>query len=334
MILSLLTRAAIAQDLIPVELGIDLVPTVGTSAALMGTDRRSLSLSLLGGYAGAVDGVELSMGVNIDRYTLDGLQLAGVANLVGVGAEGIQGASVLNLVGGSVDGIQVSGGVNLVGGMVDGVQVATAGNVVGGSVDGIQVSGGVNLAAGIEGVQLAPVNLAGDVAGVQIGVVNIARTSDLSLGVVNVILEGRTHLDVTVDELGLGTVALKHGGAGFHYIYSLGLRPGAQGAWMPALGLGGHREWRRVFMDTEVVSGPLIEHWEPLGLRLRTTGRLIGGLTLTERIAVIAGPSYSVLLTESCGPQHQGSGAHVLSAEASPVSAQGWPGVVVGIELL
>ncbi|MFT5681650.1 MAG: hypothetical protein ACI8RZ_002556 [Myxococcota bacterium] len=332
MLLSILSSVAAAQDLTPVEVGLDLVPTVGTSSSMMGTDLRSISLSLLGGYAGAVDGVELSMGVNIDRYHLSGIQLAGFANLVGTDVDGVQGAAALNMVGGSVDGIQMSGGVNLVGGMMDGVQMASGLNVVSGVVDGVQLSGGANLAGDVSGAQIAPVNLAGNVDGVQIGVVNVARTSDFSLGVVNIVLEGRTHLDVTVDELGLGTVAFKHGGAGFHYIYSLGFRPGLNGAWMPAMGLGGHREWRRLFIDTEVVTGQLFEHWAPLGLNLRTTGRLVGGLSLTDRLSVIAGPSYNVLVTDACGAKYRGLGVSTLST--GPVAVLGWPGFMIGIELL
>ena len=58
---------------------------------MMGTDERALSLSLLGAYAGSVDGVELSLGVSIDRYYLDGVQLSGMANLVGTNVNGVQG---------------------------------------------------------------------------------------------------------------------------------------------------------------------------------------------------------------------------------------------------
>jgi hypothetical protein len=329
----LLASAAMAQDLTPVEIGVDIVPTVGTSSAMMGGDLRAVSLSLLGGYAGAVDGVELSLGVNIDRYFLSGVQISGAANLVGTDVDGIQGAGGLNLVGRDLEGVQMSGGVNLVGGVMDGVQMSGGLNVVGGQVDGVQLSGGVNLASSVHGAQLAPVNLAGDVDGVQIGVFNLSRTSDFSLGVVNIVLEGRTHLDVFVDELALGTAAFKHGGESFHYIYSLGVRPGEHGAWMPALGLGGHRQWRRrLFLDTEVVAGQLFEQRAPLGLNLRTTGRLIGGLALTQRLSLIAGPSYSVLVTDVCGPKYGGPGASTFSP--GPLMVRGWPGFIVGVELL
>ena len=207
--ITLLVSAAMAQDLTPVEVGVDLVPTIGTSSSMMGTDVRALSLNALGGYSGAVDGIELSMGVNIERYYLSGVQFAGFANLVGTDVDGIQGASALNLVGRDVEGIQMSGGVNLVGGVMDGVQMAAGLNVVAEQVDGVQLSGGANLARDVSGAQIAPLNVAGGhVDGVQIGVVNVARTSDFSLGVVNVILEGRTHIDLTVDELSLGTVTL------------------------------------------------------------------------------------------------------------------------------
>ncbi len=346
-----LASLAHAQDLTDVDIGVDLLPMVGTSAAMQGSDRRAISLGLLGTYAGAVDGVELSLGLNIDRLSMDGVQWGAFGNLVGTDVDGVQLAGGLNLVGGSVDGIQLSSGVSLVGGSVDGVQAAgganitaldvdgmqVAGglNITGGVVNGVQAAGGLNIAGGIDGLQVAPLNYTtGHVDGVQLGVINIARTSDLSLGVINIIWNGRTHLDAWADESGFGYAAFKHGGERFHYIYAVGYRPAAPdlpSAWLPTIGFGGHAPGTgRLFADLDVMSGQLLEGVP--GLNLKNTGRVVGGLRLFGGLALTAGVSYNVLVTETCGPKYAGPGAAVFTP--GPVQVRGWPGWMVGVELL
>ena len=365
------TAPAYTQDLTPVGIGWDIVPMVGTSAWAHGTEERAISLSLIAGYTGAVDGVELSTAVNIDRLYMDGVQLSGAANLVGgnaagvqlsggvnvVGqnAAGVQGAGGVNLVAGGadglqmaggvnvvaldMDGVQLAGGVNVVAGSVDGLQAAGGVNVAGGVVDGVQAAGGLNVSGGIDGAQLAPVNYsAGHVDGIQIGVINVARTSDFSLGVINIILEGRTHIDGWVNEGGFAWSAFKHGGEGFHYIYGAGYRPGPEAlpaAWGVVLGIGGHTTvGQRFFLDTDLLAQQINEGgaiWSS-GISLQNTARAVVGLQLLDHVSLLAGPSYNVLVSDSCGPKYSGPGTVVF--DEGPVQVRGWPGWMVGLELL
>ncbi|MFT4974663.1 MAG: hypothetical protein ACI8S6_000546 [Myxococcota bacterium] len=364
----LLVATAFGQELTPVEIGGDVVPMVGTSTHSQGNDERAISVNLIG-YAGGIDGVELSAVAAIDRLHMHGVQLAGAANLVGADVEGIQAAGAVNIVGqgvdglqfagganiagGSVDGVQGSGGANIVGLDVDGVQLAGGANITGGSVDGVQgaggvnitggvvdgaqLAGGLNIAGGIDGVQIAAANFSGGhVSGAQIGVVNIARTSDFSLGLVNIIWEGRTHVDVWATETGFINAAFKHGGERFHYIYGAGYRPGSgdlPGAWSGMVGMGGHTELtQRLFVDSDVISAYVHDAEAAYGLNLLNTARLVGGVQLTHRLALLAGPTYNVLVSETCGPKYAGPGTTVFNP--GPVQVRGWPGVMVGVQLL
>lgn len=363
----LLVSAAMAQELTPVEVGGDVFPMVGTSARHQGNDVRSVSANLVG-YAGAVDGVEIGIvnidrlyahgtqfsagaglvgadvdgiqasgGVNIVGQGVDGIQLAGGLNVIGGTLDGLQGAGGVNIVGLDVDGIQLAGGVNIVGGSADGIQGAGGLNVTGGVVDGAQLAGGVNVAGGVDGLQVAPVNFSGGhVSGAQVGVVNIARTSDFSLGLVNIIWEGRTHVDVWGSEDGFVNTAFKHGGERFHYIYGAGYRTGSDdlGAWRATIGMGGHTELtQRLFVDTDVLSSYVHDtDSQEYGVNVLNTARLVGGVQLTHRLALMAGPTYNVLVSDTCGPKYAGPGTTVFTP--GPIQVRGWPGVMVGVQLL
>jgi len=367
MLSMLWVTAALAQDLTPTDIGGDLVPMVGSSTTSQGNDLRSVSVNVVG-YAGAVDGIELGLVANIDRFYMHGAQFSGGANLVGADVDGIQGAAGANIVGqdadgiqlagganitgGALDGIQGSGGVNIVGldadgvqlagganitgGSTDGIQAAAGANITGGVADGAQLAGGVNIAGGVDGVQAAVVNFSGGhVSGAQIGVVNLARTSDFSLGLVNIIWEGRTHVDAWATEGGFVNTALKHGGERFHYIYGAGYRPGDLElmAWNAMVGMGGHAELtQRLFVDTDIISAYVHEIDADYGLNLLNTARLVGGVQVTDRLALVAGPSYNVSVSDVCGPKYAGPGVTVFSP--GPVQVRGWPGVMVGIQLL
>ena len=370
-VLSSLSTAQ-AQELTPVPVGGDVVPMVGTSSWALGEDLRAVSVNLGVGYAGAVDGVELGLGVNVDRLYMrglqaaggvnvvggdtDGVQLAGGVNVVGARADGVQASGGANIVGGDLSGVQLTGGANVVGMGADGLQISGGGNIAGAGVDGAQISGGVNVAGGVvdgaqisaganvaggvDGAQVAPVNVAvGHVDGVQVGVLNIARTSDFSLGLVNIIWEGRTHVDAWASEDGFAYTALKHGGARFHYIYGVGYRPALSTAelpyaWSAVVGLGGHTPLgNRLFADMDILAQHVNDDaaWT-LGLNTRGTARLVGGVQLVDRLALIAGPTYNVQASSVCGPRYAGPGAVTLGD--GEVHVQGWPGWIVGVELL
>ena len=335
---------------------------------MQGNDRRELSLNVLG-YSGAVDGIELGFFGNVDRLYMHGVQVAGGANLVGTNVDGIQASGGLNLVGQDTDGIQVTGGANIVGGTLDGFQAsgglnligldmeglqlvgganivggsvygfqgAGAANIAGGVVDGAQMSTLLNVAGGVDGVQVGTLNISsGHVDGAQIGLVNVARSADFSIGLVNIIWEGRTHVDAWVTEDAFASVALKHGGDRFHYIYGAGVRAidGIPLAWRGTAGVGGHAPISTaVFLDADLMAAYThAPSLGPAGLDVLNTARMVFGLSVTDRLAVTGGVSYNLQVTDACGPKYGGPATTVF--RPGPVQVRGWPGFMVGVQLL
>lgn len=195
---------------------VDLAPGVGSSSSRSGrAATRAFSLGLFGTYSRALRGLELSIGVNLKRYSVCGAQLASGANIalgpvvgaqfanfnlageglrglqigtVNVSGDAVRGAqlAVVNVAGGSVTGAQL--GIANYGGELHGLQAGVA-NLDGGNLEGLQV-GVVNLAfGGVQGAQIGVLNVSGGAAhGLQLGVANVAagETSGLQLGVANV----------------------------------------------------------------------------------------------------------------------------------------------------
>jgi len=335
-----------------VGLAVDFFPGVGASKAAIGQDDRNLSLGVVGTYAGGIDGLEASTVLGVVRTRVDGVQMSGGVNIVGQHVDGFQAAGGINVTGGEVDGFQAAGGMNIAGGEVDGFQMAgglniagadvdgmqMAGglNIAGGEVDGPQLAGGVNIANGVDGVQVAPVNISSDnVEGVQVGVINIARDSDVSLGIINVIYEGRTHVDIWQSSTGFTEFALKHGGRKFHYIYGGGVRPqGNCPEWAMTLGAGGHFELSNsLFVDADL----LARHVSPANgflaaTNMLTTARAVAGLQVFEHIAITGGLSANTLIsTVQSGEKYAKDGSMV--GTSGSVTTRSFPGVQFGVQL-
>jgi len=336
----------------PVGMAFDFLPGVGASQIAQGEDDRNLSLGLVGTYAGGIDGMEMTTVVGLVRTRVDGIQLtgginvvggevdgfqgAGGANIVAAGVDGFQAAGGVNVAAGGVDGFQAAGGLNIAEGGVDGMQVAGGMNISGGQVDGPQLAGGINIATGVDGVQIAPINISSDdVRGVQLGVVNIAKDSDVSLGLINVIYEGRTHVDITQASTGFVEASLKHGGRKFHYIYGGGVRPQGQcPEWALMLGAGGHFELSNsLFIDADL----LARHISPAnGFLVATntlaTARAVAGLQVFDQIAITGGLTANTLVSNvQDGAKYVRDGSVV--GTGGSVMTRTFPGVQVGVQL-
>ncbi len=343
---------ALAPALTPVGLGLDILPWVGASATAQGSDDRNLSLGLLGTYSGGIDGLEattvlgivrtrvdgaqLSGGINVVGQSVDGLQAAGGVNIVGGSVDGVQWAGGANIAAGSVDGFQAAGGVNLAASDVDGMQVAGGANVAGGTVDGPQIAAGLNVARGVRGVQIAVVNLStDDVEGAQLGIVNIARDSDVSLGIINIIYEGRTNVDIWRGAGGWNEFALKHGSRKVHYIYGGGVNSTSRcPEWALTLGMGGHFELSHsLFLETDL----LARHISPTtGFLLATntlgTARAVAGLQVFEQVAFTAGLTANTLVSSvQDGASYAEKGSSV--AHQGALTVRSFPGVQFGVQL-
>jgi hypothetical protein len=315
----------------------------------------------------AFEGGQVAGALNVAWGPLRGAQVAGAVNVAGGGpsasvaagkggggrrvdggvARGEAGGGVRAAKGErgggagawAVEGGQVAGGLTLALGPLRGAQVAGGVSIALGRVNGAQVSGGANVAGGeVNGAQVAAVNVAtGRVRGAQIGLINYSDDVDFALGFVNVVREGRTHVDAwAVPEIGLAAAALKHGGAHFHYVYGVGVRA-ADGAPWYALGLGGHlplgRGW---YADADALAyGRLgvdeLRRDEGRGIyQLRP----VVGVAVAPGVSLYAGPSANVALSlrEHRRPPRPSFARSLGGSRALAVDA--WPGLVLGVQLL
>lgn len=326
-----------------VTIGADLFPTAGTSSLARGQDLRYVSLNFVG-WSGAVKGIELAYLANINRHWVTGFQASSIANVnLGARFTGVQFSGIFGYTGGTLSGVQLSGIGNVSMGELVGVQASGIGSIALGAVRGVQASGIGNVALGpFHGLQVAAIGnfVKGKVDGVQIGLVNVAEDSDFSLGLINVMYKGRTHIDLWGNSSGFGFAGLKHGGKYWHSIYSAGMRPTSEdGGYAMGLGIGLHLPLAdRVFLDIDgLVYGVNDEDttWEDINTL--ATIRAVAGFRITEDIAIFAGLEGNVLATNrgdaerfapfASSPIHQ----RECSAKASVAA---WPGVLLGVQFL
>jgi len=184
---------------------VTFISPIGTNGANSGDYVNELSLNILGGYNGGLDGFELGSLVNILRKDMDGFQGAGFANLVGGKADGAQISGFLNIVnehsegmqlggfaninGSGFDGLQGAGFLNITGGNSEVIEIGGFGNLNAGDIEGAQLAGFINLAESVNGAQLGGfINIADKVDGAQIaGFINIAdKAEGIQLSVINI----------------------------------------------------------------------------------------------------------------------------------------------------
>ena len=199
---------------------ISLLPGIGTNGILSGLVQNKLSINLIGGYNGSLDGAEFGGFLNVLKSRMHGAQFSGFGNLVGGEVNGAQFAGFFNHNLSSMNGIQCAGFYNMNHGFVNGIQMAGFMNLntmemegiqgagfmnVTRSIHGIQAAGFMNLSKQTEGVQVAGfmnanggksqlfqaagfMNVANEIKGIQVaGFINIARkVKGMQLGIINI----------------------------------------------------------------------------------------------------------------------------------------------------
>ncbi|WP_437719996.1 LA_2272 family surface repeat-containing protein [Sorangium sp. So ce861] len=310
---------------------------------------------------GPARGAQLAAGLNLAR-SLSGAQVGSI-NVAAGPVSGAQGG-VLNVAAGGVDGAQLGainfaagasadlqigvanaavsdatgvqlGAINLAVGAATDVQLGLA-NVAAGESADTQLSL-INVAAGEStDVQLGLINVAtGKVEGTQIGLVNYADASQSSFGLLNVIRNGRTHVDVWGTESGIVMAGLKHGSVHVHNIYGVGVRvAGDRPLLALSLGLGGRFRLReRAFIDLDLLGYSLLEPSTGNVSAMMTQARALLGYRLFPDLAVFGGPSYNVA-NGATAEESQLSpyGSKALGDVDSVNPWRGWPGIVLGVE--
>lgn len=234
---------------------VSLLPFVSTNRKMNSHSINKISLNIIAGYSGGVNGFELGGMANINRDEMKGVQLAGVSNIVGGEIDGIQVASIINVSLDTVKGIQAAGFVNSSIGTLRGVQVsgfvnstlkdskgfqaASYLNMAWEDFKGTQLSGtmnfvrhdfhgfqgaaAVNYARDLKGVQLAVFNRARNVNGIQLGLVNVASSvKGASIGLLSFVKEGYQSIDLITGDVYTANLSFKTGTKRFYNIINFG----------------------------------------------------------------------------------------------------------------
>lgn len=156
---------------------VSFTPGISSHGKMSGQVINHLSVNVLGGYTGGLNGVELGGMFNISKRNVRFVQAAGLFNQVGGYVRGFQAAGISNSVLDSVYGLQSAGISNFVKGCFNGFQASGVSNIVYGNVNGLQTAGISNFSKSyVIGMQAAGVyNHAGKVKGMQVaGIANYA----------------------------------------------------------------------------------------------------------------------------------------------------------------
>ncbi len=235
---------------------VSILPFVGTNAWRSAELTNKVSLNVLWGVNGGVEGIEVGGLFNHITNNVHGVQVAGFGNTVGgntIGTQvsglfninrgavqGVQAAGLFNITG-ETDAVQAAGAFNITKADFAGVQAAGLFNVSRGKADGVQISSLFNVAQGKTRSQLSGLfNVAHDVEinqisalfnagknvkGLQIGLINIAdSTSGVPIGLLNFIKKGYNRVEFAAGDALFANVGLKLGARSFYNIFHFGAR--------------------------------------------------------------------------------------------------------------
>jgi hypothetical protein len=237
---------------------VSVLPFVGTNHILSGQVTNELSINVIAGYSGGVDGIEVGGIANLVRGQMSGLQMAGISNFVGNGlgglqfagvsnhafgrSSGLQLAGIANTLGGTAQVSQFAGVVNLSGSHLTGMQAAGVANFSFGTHQGMQLAGSFNFANTLHGTQISPFNVANKVErGLQLGIVNFADSSgSVPVGLFSFVRQnGYRRLELSANKLLYVNATFKTGVRKFYNVFTAGFTPNdSLNNWLWSYGYG------------------------------------------------------------------------------------------------
>ncbi|MBV1858132.1 MAG: caspase family protein [Nannocystaceae bacterium] len=279
--------------------------------------RNTMSVSLVWGRSGAVDGVAMSLGGSYVRGNVEGAQLSLLANVAK----------------GKLDGAQLSNGANIAG-SVRGAQFGTYNHA--NAMQGFQ-AGMVNFGRDVRGVQAGMVNVGRQVQGVQVGLFAFADSADAQIALFSGTREHGVHPSLYTSDTSLHGVALRFPAKRTYSEIIMALHPmGARKAWTFGLAFGVHTPLaHRLFVDVDLASlgvanGPGFRL--PLGLMSKL--RVMVGWQPYERLAVFGGPTVAFMANRISDTEREtvrpGYGWATTVHEGS-FRARMWPGFIAGL---
>ncbi|MEL7001407.1 MAG: hypothetical protein AAFN93_01595 [Bacteroidota bacterium] len=280
---------------------------------------NNLSINVLAGISGGVDGVEVGGLANFSRGDIRGSQFAGLVNSSLGDLNGVQAAGLVNFNKGHIDGVQVAGLVNSglktvrgaqIAGLVnapvkdiDGIQVAGLVNVGLGNVNGSQISGLANVAVKrVTGSQIGLVNYTGKLKGFQIGLINVADSVEdgAGFGLITYYRNGYHRFEIGATETFYANVSFKSGVEKFYLIYTVGFKTeNNRSFWAPGVGFGTlFKLNNKLAFNTDFIASQVNEdEWWTNELNMLNTMKVNFAYDLNDRLSFYGGPTFNVVVS-------------------------------------
>ena len=260
---------------------------IGSNGITSPSISNSFSLNALIGVNGGVSGVEIGGITNFNRGDVFGIQLAGIGNFNFGKTTGLMLAGIVNISTDETKAIQLSGIYNASAKTSAGIQMAV-----------------INTASGdYKGLQAGVINSAKKIHGVQIGVINVIEDGEkaIPIGLINIVKNGYYALDLTSNESLLLNLSFKMGVENFYTILRIsGSTYLKEAVYSAGIGFGGNiplTERSRIAIDltTNNLEYSNLPVWN--GINSLNKLELMYKFNLTEKIAVMAGPSYNAYVS-------------------------------------
>ena len=296
---------------------VSFTPGLSSQGKLSAQVTNNISLNVLGGYTGGVNGVEVGGLFNINKRNVKyaqvagllningesmfGAQVAGLNNTVLGGVNGVHAAGISNIVRGQLNGVQVAGIYNHVSNTVKGIQVAGISNFAKEKVNGMQISGIGNIAyRQMNGIQVGGIfNYAKRLRGVQIGLINISDTSEgYSIGLLNIILKGYHKLAITSNELMNVNASFKTGNKKLYSILMAGYNHGNDAKiYSFGYGIGNEVKLNNHLSINPELSAQYLYRGNIFDLNLLGKFNLDLHLNFGKHFSIFGGPSFNAYYT-------------------------------------
>ena len=222
--------------------GVNGLEISGLASVVEGRVRGIQLAGLVNVVGDNVRGIQMSGFTNITGDTARGLQATVFANIVGDEMRGIQMSGFTNVVGDNLRGIQAAGFANVVGDEMIGLQMGGFANVVGDNARGIQVAGGANRVGNeMIGLQIGIHNRTNTLRGLQIGLISINDTiaSGASLSLVNIVRQGfYREWQLSFSDYANIALSYKMGTQRFYTLYTIGANFIEDNLWLAGIGFG------------------------------------------------------------------------------------------------
>lgn len=250
---------------------------------------------------GSMEGAQISGFANIANNDSKGLQLTGFGNVNGGGFNGLQGAGFVNIADGNSDALQIAGFGNLNSGDLEGIQLAGFANITN-NLEGVQGAGFANIARNVKGAQIAGfANIAKNVEGIQLGVFNICDSIDgIPIGVFSFVRKGYKAFEFWSSESLHMNFSFKMGVKKFYNILAVG--GNFRNGFNLGLGYGVGSEFdiaENTIFNFELLSWDINKNWLFNDNVMLNQMRLNFGMKFNENQSFFVGPTINVLLTDT-----------------------------------